>query len=54
MTDRSRRRYALLLAMLGGVLLLVASAVQSRPLVVWNATASTPVGLWRVLPAASR
>ena len=54
MTDRSRRRYALLLAMLGGVLLLAASAVQARPLVVWNATASTPVGLWRLLPAVSR
>ena len=54
MTDRSRRRYAVLLAMLAGLLLLAASAVQAQPLVVWNATASTPVGLWRVLPAASR
>ena len=49
-----RNRHAVLLAMLAGLLLLAASAVQARPLVVWNATASTPVGLWRVLPAASR
>ena len=44
----------MLLAMLAGLLLLAASEVRARPLVVWNATASTPVGLWRVLPAASR
>ena len=44
----------MLFAMLTGLLLLAASAVQARPLVVWNATASTPVGLWRVLPAATR
>ena len=49
-----RKRHAMLLAMLAGLLLLAASAVQARPLVVWNATASTPVGVWRVLPAASR
>jgi len=54
MTERSRRRHANLLALLAGLLLLAASAVQARPLVVWNATASTPVGLWRVLSAASR
>ena len=54
MTRRLQRRRALLLAMLTGLLLLAASAVLARPLVVWNATASTPVGLWRVLPAASR
>ena len=41
-------------AMLAGPLLLAASAVQARPLVVWNATASTPVGLWRVLSGATR
>ena len=40
--------------MLAGLLLLATSAAQTRPLVVWNATASTPVGLWRVLSAASR
>ena len=48
-----RNRHAVLLAMLAGLLLLAAAAVQARPLVVWNATASTPVGLWHVLPAAS-
>ena len=50
--DRRNRR-AVLLGMMAGLLLLAASAVQARPLVVWNATASTPIGLWRVLPAAS-
>ena len=49
-----RNRHTAFLAMLAGLLLLAASAVQARPLVVWNATASTPIGLWRVLPAASR
>ena len=49
-----RNRHVVLLAMLAGLLLVAASAVQARPLVVWNATASTPIGLWRVLPAASR
>ena len=49
-----RNRHTAFLAMLAGLLLLAASAVQARPLVVWNATASTPVGLWRVLPAVSR
>ena len=44
----------MLLAMLAGLLPLAASAVQARPLVVWNATASTPVDPWRVLSAASR
>jgi hypothetical protein len=44
----------MLRAMLAGLLLLAASAVQARPLVVWNATASTPVGLWRVLSGATR
>ncbi|WP_287849674.1 S26 family signal peptidase [Acidiphilium sp.] len=54
MTRNRRSRHAVLLAMLAGLVLLAASALQARPLVVWNATASTPVGLWRVLPAASR
>ena len=54
MTRRLQRRHAVLLAMLAGLLLLAASALQARSLVVWNATASTPIGLWRVLPAVSR
>ena len=44
----------MLLAMLAGLLPLTVFAVQAGPLVVWNATASTPVGPWRVLSAASR
>ena len=51
MKRNRRNRHAVLLSMLAGLLLLAGSAVQARPLVVWNATASTPVGL---LPAASR
>ena len=54
MTRRLERRRAVLLAMLAGLFVLAVSVVQARPLVVWNATASTPIGLWRVLPAASR
>ena len=54
MKRNRRKRHAVLLGMLAGLLLVAASAVQARPLVVWNATASTPVGLWRVLSAASR
>jgi conjugative transfer signal peptidase TraF len=53
-TRLAAHRNAVLLAMLAGLLLLAASAVQARPLLVWNATASTPIGLWRVLPATSR
>ena len=41
--ERSRRRHAMLLAMLAGLLPLTVFAVQAGPLVVWNATANTPV-----------
>ena len=44
----------MLLAMLADLFLLAASAGQARLLIVWNATASTPIGLWRVPPAVSR
>jgi len=53
-TPLQRTRRAVLLGMVAALVLLAASAVHSRPLVVWNATASTPVGFWRVLPASSR
>ena len=54
MTSPIRKPRAVFLGMLVGLLLLVASALQARPRVVWNATASTPVGQWRVLAPASR
>ena len=54
MIRAATRRRSVLFVMLAVLLLLVASALHARPLVVWNATASTPVGLWLVLPAASR
>ncbi len=54
MKSRSPSRPATVLALLAGLVLLAAALGQARPLLVWNATASTPVGLWRVLPAASR
>lgn len=53
MTRRSRWR--VLSGMLIGLALLLASVtVGAQPLLVWNATASAPIGLYRVLPLASR
>jgi type IV secretory pathway protease TraF len=39
------------IATLAGVALMLVSAAGVHPLVVWNATASAPVGFYRVLPA---
>jgi conjugative transfer signal peptidase TraF len=39
------------IAMLAGMALLLVSATGVHPLVVWNATASAPLGFYRVLPA---
>jgi conjugative transfer signal peptidase TraF len=36
---------------LAGVALLLASAAGVQPLIVWNATASAPIGFYRVLPS---
>ncbi|MEE3502974.1 S26 family signal peptidase [Acidiphilium acidophilum] len=39
---------------IAGLILMAASALHARPIIVWNSTASTPIGLWRVLPKSSR
>lgn len=39
---------------IAGLILMAASALHARPMIVWNSTASTPIGLWRVLPKSSR
>jgi conjugative transfer signal peptidase TraF len=41
-------------AMLAGVALLLVSATGVHPLIVWNATASAPVGFYRVLPTGQK
>lgn len=53
MNRRSRRR--VLASTLGGLALLLASATMgAQPLLVWNATASAPIGFYRVQPAGNR
>ena len=50
-----RSRWRVLAGMLVGLALLLASAsVGSQPLLVWNATASAPIGLYRVRPVGNR
>jgi conjugative transfer signal peptidase TraF len=39
------------IAMLAGMALLLVSAAGVHPLIIWNATASAPVGFYRVLSA---
>lgn len=46
------RRTSPLLAGLAAVLLLVLATPGRRPVLVWNATASAPVGLYRIRPLA--
>lgn len=41
-----------LAAVLSGVALMGISAVSHAPLLVWNASASAPIGLYRVVPGA--
>ena len=50
-----RSRWRVFTGMLVGLALLLASAaVGAQPLLVWNATASAPIGLYRVKPLDSR
>jgi conjugative transfer signal peptidase TraF len=49
MSPRIPRRMTII-AMLAGMVLLLVSAPCVHPLIVWNATASAPVGFYRVLP----
>ncbi|WP_249296667.1 S26 family signal peptidase [Acidiphilium multivorum] len=39
---------------IAGLVMMAASVLHVRPLIVWNATASTPIGLWLVLQRSSR
>ena len=50
MSRRISRRMTVI-AMLAGMALLLVSATGVHPLVVWNATASAPLGFYRVLSA---
>lgn len=43
-----------LLVAVSGVVLIGISAIARAPLLVWNASASAPIGLYRVLPGAPR
>ena len=56
MTRAAARRRPTLLACAAGVALVLLSSGRecggTRPVLVWNATASVPVGLYRVLPRA--
>lgn len=45
------RRTILSAGLLGMALLAASAATAPRPLLAWNATASAPIGLYRVLPA---
>ena len=50
-----RSRWRVLASMLVGLALLLASAtVGAQPLLVWNATASAPIGLYRVRPVGNQ
>ena len=52
---RRKRRILGLLALAGGTAVLLAASLLWKPpvLLVWNASASAPVGLYRLRPAAS-
>ena len=54
MTPHHPSMRRLLFGVIAGLVMMAASVLHVRPLIVWNATASTPIGLWRVLPATSR
>ena len=44
-------RRVVIIGMLAGIAFLFASAAGVHPLIVWNATASAPIGFYRVQPA---
>lgn len=51
---RARKRAALLALAAAGALVVVAPLVlRPAPRLVWNASASAPIGLWRVRPGAT-
>ena len=51
---RLSRWRALAIMLVGLALLLASAAVSARPLLVWNATASAPIGFYRVRPVGNR
>src|SRR5580765_1062277 len=46
----SMSRRVVIIGMLAGIAFLLTSAAGRHPLIVWNATASAPIGLYRVQP----
>jgi conjugative transfer signal peptidase TraF len=53
MSARTSRR-VLIIGMLAGIAFLLASVADMHPLIVWNATASAPIGFYRLRPAGER
>ena len=51
-TDRQTRTRLVLIAAAGSIALAAPIAVPPRPLLVWNASASAPIGLYRVTSGA--
>lgn len=54
--ERRRRRMCLMLGGICAILVVVlgaTAAMPPRPRLLWNASASAPIGLWRVLPGTS-
>ncbi|MDR3529303.1 MAG: S26 family signal peptidase [Rhodopila sp.] len=51
MSTRLSRRLALGGILVGVTLLAASAAIGAHPLLIWNATASAPIGFYRVLPA---
>ena len=49
MSARTSRR-VVIIGMLAGIAFLLTSAAGMHPLIVWNATASAPIGFYRVQP----
>lgn len=48
---RRRRRRAVLVATAAGLVLMLLAAIERRPRLVWNASASMPVGLYALVPS---
>ena len=52
--NRRSRRHVLASVLIGLALLLASATIGAQPLLVWNATASAPIGLYRVRPVGNR
>lgn len=51
---RSKCSTGSLLFMLVGIALVTAACIPKRPLLIWNASASVPIGLYRIAPGLPR